>query len=140
MKGNKHSVNAKGSIVVTALVGVGVGAIITALLTALLASLILDGAVKVTIASVAVFLIRFLSVLIGGLIGASFLKEKYLQAVGIVALGYLLVLLGIGVTLHDGSFQNCISGVASVLLGGSVALFILQRPQRRRHNAAKYSR
>jgi len=138
MKSNK--ISAKRTVPMAAAVGIVTGVGISIILTAALTSLVLNGRIGNNGEVVALFVIRGLSMLIGGLLGGMIAKEKYLQIVGIITLGYLVTLVGIGIVFFDGSFRNLLDGVISVLLGSVTSFLILQRPKRRRHSAVKFSR
>ena len=114
MKGNKQGGN-------TFITGIGIGAavaiILSALLTAALAGLIGNGKLAERAVDVSLPIIRFLSVLIGGLIGTSVSKEKVLPVIGGVSLGYLILLIALGIAIYDGSFHGFGLGVLSVGIG-----------------------
>ena len=138
MKGNKHKKSTTGRTNTSAIaIGVAIAILLSALLTAGVTSLVLKGSLRESVAGAVVFLIRGLSVLAGALVAGGIKKGKYLQITGFTALGYMVILLGLGIALYDGSFFG---GVISVLLGGAVALLIQQRPKSGRHKTAKYSR
>lgn len=141
MKGNKHKKSTTGRTNTSAIaIGVAIAILLSALLTAGVTSLVLKGSLRESVAGAVVFLIRGLSVLAGALVAGGIKKGKYLQITGFTALGYMVILLGLGIALYDGSFRSFFGGVISVLLGGAVALLIQQRPKSGRHKTAKYSR
>lgn len=141
MKRNKLNAPKIGQSLASAVtVGVIVALLLGLLLTALLTNLTLNGGLREEGAGIFIFAVRFISVLVGALIAGVILKEKYLPLVGFTALGYLLVLLGIGIVFFDGSFKHFLSGVGSTLLGGVVSILILKSPGARKHKPAKYNR
>lgn len=141
MKRNKHTSAAVGHSVVTVIgIGAAIAVVLSAVLSALLTSLVINGSIGESQTGIGIFIIRAISVLLGGLVGAGLSKEKYLLTVGIIALSYLLVLLGLGITLYDGSFKNFGSGVISTLIGALAAYLILMRPRGKRKHTARYNR
>ena len=139
MKKNKLNTSKTGQSLASAVaIGVIVASVLSVLLSALLSNVVLNGRLQETSVSAIVFVIRSISMLLGALIGGAILKKSFLPLVGFTAAGYLLVLLGIGIVFYDGSFKNFLSGIASVLIGGIAALFIIQRPKNKRNKSVKY--
>ena len=119
--------------------GVILATLLSLLLTALMANFVLNGHLSEKHISAISFVIRTISVFAGSLAGASLLKQKFLRSVAIIVAGYLVVLIGIGIVLYDGSFKNFIQGIVSVLSGGGIALLILLRPKGNKHKRVKIS-
>ena len=141
MKRNKHTSSAVSHSTVTAIgIGVAIAVVLSTILSALLTSLVINGSIGENKTGIGIFAIRTLSVLLGGVAGAAIGKEKYLQTIGFITLGYLVILLGLGIALYDGSFQNFGSGVISTLIGGLVAYLIQMRPRGKRKHTARYNR
>lgn len=140
--GNKHKApKAAKSLTSAIIVSVIAATILSVALSALLASLILNGSLSEKAVGTAILAVRSVSLLAGALVGGAMLKQKILPQVGFTALGYLLVLLGIGIVFYDGSFNEFWSGIASVLVGGTGAFVILLRSTKQRtHRPKKFSR
>lgn len=140
MKRNKVNTSKAGrSLASVASVGVLIALVISMLLSALVSTLVLNGSLQGDSMRVSVFVIRTISLLLGALISGVILKKNFLPLVGIVAGGYLLALIGIGIAFYNGDFLHFLSGVASVLIGGMVALLILQKPKRSKRKPVKYN-
>ena len=81
-----------------------------------------------------VFLVRMVAVLLGVLIGTGLIKERCIVVAGIVAAGYLVLLLALGILIYDGSFENFGTGVLSTVigsvLGGLIRLKLQNKPSR----------
>ncbi len=141
MKRNKHLGAVVNRSAATSIgIGVGGAVAVSALLSMGLSSLVINGAIQETTTSRYIFAIRALSVLIGGLLGAGIAKGKYLPVIGLTTLGYLIVLLGVGIAMYDGSFQNFGAGIVSVLAGGIIACILKLKPQRKSKRNARYIR
>ena len=125
------------TITSAAITGVVASIVISLLLLILEGYLTLNGLLSEGSAKVCVFAIRTASLLVGTLIAAAILKGAYLKLVGIVAAGYLLTLITIGIVFFDGSLKNFLAGILSVVTGGAIALVILLRPNRRRTKLPK---
>lgn len=139
MKGNKHrAAKPLRSQTKAILFGIAVGVLISILLTAGTSTLVLRGSLAEKNTVSAVFIIRVVSALAASLTAGAISKEKHLFVTGLTTLGMFAILIGLGIVLYNGSFQNFFVGLLSVLLGGGVALLILQRPKRKRYTTAKY--
>ena len=140
MKRNKHqATKTDGSIVTAIVIGVLIALVLSTAFIALISSLIQWGNLEENHTSPIVFLCRAVSLLIGSLIGSLISKEKHLMRVGATALGYLLILFAIGIVFFDGSFRSCLSGVASIVFAGVIAIVLLQRGKGSKRIARKYS-
>lgn len=128
------------STIVSISAGIIAALIISTLLSAGLTSLTVNGKVKEEITGIYIFIIRALSVLIGSLLGTGLEKGKYLPVISAVTLGYLLVLLGFGITVYNGSFQNFGGGIVSILSGSVIACLIKLKPQKRQKHAVRYAK
>lgn len=114
--------------------------LLSVLLTALMGNIMLSGHLSEKTVTAGVFLTRSISVLVGVLIGASMLKQHYLKLVSIISAVYFVTLIGTGIVFFDGSFQNFLLGVISVLIGGVAALLILLMPKRNRRKLKIFAR
>lgn len=111
-------------------IGIAAALVIAFLLTVGLTSLLIRGKLVENVTGILVFAIRTISVLIGGLIGSSHSKGKYLQVISSTTLGCLIVLLGLGMIIYDGTFHHFGMGILSVFVGGVIACLIKLRPKR----------
>ena len=136
MKFNKQ----KFSVVTGAGVGVLIAVVVSILLTGLYGILMLNGQVGESPSMAAVFLIRMVSVAIGGYIAGALTKAHFLPVVGIVTAGYLVLLAGTGIVAFDGSFKNFGSGVLSILLGGAVACITKVKAPKKQRKMPKLRR
>jgi len=141
MKRNKHTSTAdRHSLLYATGIGVAISTTISIILTAILTSLVMSGSIQEGSANTLIFLIRTISVLAGCLVGTSIKKEKCLPVIGAITLGYLIILIGVGITFYNGSFQHFGSSVLSIVIGGLVTHLIQLRPKTNRKYAAKYNR
>jgi len=140
MKRNRHiTAKAGQSLTTVIVVGILVASLLSILLTALVTNLVLNGSFGENSVAPIIFVIRTISLFIGALIGGALSKHKILLQVSLTALGYMIVLLGIGIVFYDGSFKHFLSGAVSVLAGGVAALLILQRPKNKSRRRTKIS-
>lgn len=131
-KGKGHSTTS------SILIGIGVSLVLSLLLSLLLTSLTVNGSITEDNGNLLVSAVRGLSVLIGSLIGAGIEKGKYIPVIGITSLGYLLVIMGVGILFYDGGFHGFGSGVISVLIGACVACILKIVRWSRPNRASKY--
>ena len=141
MKLQTH-ISRKGNnaMITGALIGVGIAIAISLLLSMGLASLVLKGTASMDEPGIYVFLIRALSVFMGSFLATVIVKEKHLQVIGIVAAGYLLVLLAGGIIFYDGSFHNFGTGMLSSLVGGAISCLIKVIPRKKGYRLPKISK
>ena len=140
MKRNKLKISKAGRSHTAAIItGVVIALALSFLLTAMMGNLILKGHFGENIARASIFVIRTISVLVGALIGGLLLRHNYLKLVSFITAGYFVVLIGLGIVFYDGSFKSFFVGVVSVLVGGVVALLILQMPKSNMHKRKKIS-
>ena len=139
MKGKiKFGTGSGKTLVVSAEIGVGTALMVTALLSALAAIVTLNGGIKEDQMGLLSFGIRMVAVFVGGIIGGVAAKEKGLIVVGAIALVYLVILIGVGIAVYETSFQNFVSGVASVAAGGAAACVTrLKSSKNRRHTVRR---
>ena len=122
------------------MIGIIVASLVSFLLLVGLTSLIVNGTVNEGVVGAIAFAIRTVAAAIGCVDGMVLMKEKYLFITGATALGYMSVLLGLGIALFDGSFKNILSGAVSVLLGGALACFVVLKPLKKSKYTVKYRR
>lgn len=141
MKQNVHFLKKGGrSIGISVLIGVAMALAVSGLLSVGLTSLLMNGHVELNGTVIIVFLIRALSVLAGGLLASALSEGKHLAVIGLVAVGYLLILLGLGIVLYDGSFRNFGGGVLSAAAGGASACLIKLKPPAKRKHSFRYAK
>ena len=128
------------SIVFISAVGIIIALTLSFFLSAGLTSLVMSNKLSESSTSPFTFAIRTVAVLAGALIGTVFAKDKYFVNIGIIALGYLIILLGLGITLYDGSFQNFGTGILSVIVGGSIGYLIRLKSQNKTRRTKKSKR
>ena len=121
-------------------VGIGIALLISVLLTSGLTSLVINGNTSENGSEVFVFAIRTLSIFLGGIIATGIYQEKNLPVIGFTAMGYLVVLLGLGIVLYDGSFQHFGSGILSVLVGGLLSCAIKMKPKAKSKYLKRYTK
>lgn len=105
--------------------------LITFLLSLGLTSLVLKGSLKAESSGFVVFLIRSLSTLLGCLLAGRIYADKMIPVISGVLIIYLITLIGIGITVFDGSFQSFITGLLSVVIGGMLALILRVLPKKK---------
>lgn len=141
MKKRIHTASTGKTAEVTAIViGVVAALIISALLSVGLTSIIINGTVSEVTAGSYAFIIRTVASGVGCLIAAMLLNGKHLLIVTATALGYLAILVGMGIILYEGSFNNILSGVVSVLLGGAIACIAVLKPLKKSKHKVRYGR
>lgn len=122
------------------LLGIGIALVISMLLSVGQTSLMLQGRLQEDKSSIYVFGIRAVSVLIANLLCVRASEGKLLPMIGIISIGYLAVLLSLGIIMYDNGFQNFIIGTVSVVAGGLIACLIKLKPQKNRKYRAKSTR
>lgn len=132
--------SAKITEVPAIVIGIVAATIISVLLTVGLTSLIMNGTIGEVTTGPYIFIIRTVASAIGCLVGTTLMKGKYLFIAGAIALGYLAVLVGMGIILYDGSFNNILSGAVSVLLGGVIACVAVLKPLKKSKHTVRYGR
>lgn len=123
--------------VVGASIGIGLAVLLSILLSALLANLVIGGSFQEQNASVVIFLIRTLSVLVGGFVATAISEGKPLPLIGIVGIGYLMILIAIGIVFYDGSFKGFLGGVLSAFIGCALACAIKLKPIKNKRHKIK---
>lgn len=131
--GKKQLVSSGGAIAI----GIGISVLITLLLTAGLAALIISSKLQESTVGIIVALIRAIAVFLGVMITTKIKQDKILQSTGIVAGLYILIILGLGIMLYDGSFNSFGFGLLSILVGGLAAYLIRIKPNKRKHTSRR---
>lgn len=140
MKRNKLQLSKSNESLRTAvLTGVIVALLVSVFLAALMTNLVINDVLDEKSVNATVFFIRTISVLIGALVGGIILKHKYLLQVGFTTLGYILVLLTAAIVFYAGNFKDFLAGTISSLVGGGVALAVLQNRKSIRNRTIKIS-
>ena len=122
------------------IIGIVTSSIISIFLTVALTSLVMNGGIGELATDPYIFAIRTVATAIGCFVGNVLMKGKFLLITGMVALGYLVILLGMGIILYDGSFKNILSGGVSVLIGGMVACLAVLKPLKKSKHKVRYGR
>lgn len=140
MKRNKVTISRTGQSLASAItIGILVTSVLSLLLSVLASYFVINGSLQENRIFITVFSIRLISVLLGALVAGAIFKRSYLPLVGTITGGYLLVLISVGGIICGGDFQQFLSGVVSVSIGGIAALLILQRPRKTGNKSSKYS-
>lgn len=128
----KMKTTARGnhSVTLSIVIGIVAALVVTFLLTGGLTSLLISGKLSEKTTGIPVFAIRMISVLLGGLIGSGYSKGRYLQVIALIALGYMVALLGLGMIVYNGIFHNLGIGILSVFVGGVIACLMKLKPKR----------
>lgn len=141
MKRITHSAKADSHSTVPCIgIGIGAATVMTALLSMGLTSLVINGKIGENSTGIFIFVIRTVSVLLGGMIGTGFSKGNYLPVIGLTTLGYMIIMLGLGITLFNGSFQNFGMGAISVIIGGALACALKLKPPAKHRRTPRYTR
>lgn len=140
MKRTKHGTNHVAHSAKYAIgIGIGISIILSIGLSALLANYVIRGAASENHTALFIFMIRSISVLIGCLIGSIMWDGKLLITNSIITLGYLVLLVAIGIAAFDGSFKSFISGAGSALAGCVAACLIKLGKHRKTTGVARYN-
>lgn len=125
----------------TICIGMGllISLVISVILTIGLTSLIQNGKLSES-GEMPAFIIRVIATLAGGLLGAGLSTKKFLPVIGAISAGYLLVLLGMGIILFDGSIHKLWLGILSVAIGAMIAILIKLKPQTTRKKTLRYTK
>ena len=119
------------------LIGTVVSLLMSFVLVSVTANLITGNKIPEESARWIVFFTRAISVLVGVMIGTGLTKEKLLITVGAILGSYLLFLMGLGIVIYNGSFQNFWTGILSVLIGGAAGWLIRLKLQNKPRRARK---
>lgn len=131
--GKKQLVSSGGAIAI----GIGFSVLITLLITAGLAALIISSKLQESTVGIIVAIIRAIAVFLGVMITTKIKQDKILQSTGIVAGLYVLIILGLGILLYDGSFNSFGIGLLSILVGALAAYLIRIKPNKRKHTSRR---
>ena len=132
-----HTFNRKEkTLIFSVCVGIAVALIISTILSIGLAFLVQNGKMEEN-EIIGVFLIRVVAVFVGVLVAATTSANKLLPITGIIATGYLFVLLVVAILFFDGTIKQIWSGVSSVVIGAAVALVIKLKPKTIRNKSLR---
>jgi len=141
MKCNLHMFKTGGrSVTLSVVIGVAIAAVISLLLNMGLTSLVMNGHIEANDTAFFVFAIRAVSVIAGGLVAAALAREKMLLLIGLTSIGYLLLLIGLGIIFYDSSFLNFGSGVISAAVGAACACVLKLKAPRKKKHSVKYKK
>lgn len=133
----KHHISGKfrSSMLAGCVIGILVAAAVSALITGLQSGFIGSNKIGEGTTAAVIFMTRVLSVAAGCFLATSLTRNRILPVIGITTAGYLVLLLGIGITAFNGSFKNFGSGLLSVLLGGAIPCIIKLKTPKKSRNA-----
>lgn len=139
MKKQKHITSSKRITEVPAvIIGVMVSLLFGIALTLGLTSLLTNGMFDEAGVENWIFVIRTVACVIGCLVGMTLIKKNRLLIAGAIALGYIVILIAIGIVAYDGSFNNILSGAMSVLMGGALSCLTVLKPLKKSKYAVRY--
>lgn len=126
------------SVWFSVLLGIITALIVSGILSLGLTSLVMNGHVELSSTTAIIFMIRAVSVLIGGLLASALFNEKHLMIIGSITLIYLIIILMMGVIAYNESFINFGGGVLSAVAGGVSACIVRLKPPTKRKHPIKY--
>ena len=139
MKKTIHKSNkTQFSIAAGAGIGIITAIVISVLLTMLYSILMMNSTVNETPSAILVFIIRAISVALGGFVAGALTKEHCLPVAGLTATGYLIVIIGMGITVFNGSFNNFGNGLLSALVGSAIPCLQKLKRTNKRRKIAKF--
>lgn len=121
----------KRSIITCISVGIITSVVISLILTIPVTSLIQKGKLDHN-GNIITFLIRSISVLAGALAGANMTSKRVIPVIGAVSIGYLSILLIIGLLFLDGTIISLGIGFISIAIGCGLACAVKLKPQKKR--------
>ncbi len=135
-----HGVISNQSPIIGVLSGVLSALVISFLLSIGLTSLLLNNSAGEWPEGIIMFAMRFIAVLIGGLVCTGIYKEKTIVSISIMTAAYFLILLIIGTIVYDSVFYKIGIGILSVLLGGATACLIRAKIAGKRTGRRRFKR
>lgn len=120
-------------------IGVFCSVVISMVLLSAFVGLSISGRTFGVLEKLTPFAIRFVSVLIGVLVGTGQVKEKWLIISGCIVFGYLCLLILLCIIAFNGIFNGLWTGVLSTIIGGGLGCIIRVKLQNRplKHRKAK---
>ena len=86
------------------------------------------------------FAIRFISVLLGALIGTQINNEKSLAEASLITGAYILILLCLGIMFFEGQFNQIVTGVLAGIGGGVLSCLIRLKSKKNKNHVYKVKR
>ena len=86
------------------------------------------------------FAIRFISVLLGALIGTQINNEKSLTEASLITGAYILILLCLGIMFFEGQFNQIVTGVLAGIGGGVLSCLIRLKSKKNKNHVYKVKR
>ena len=86
------------------------------------------------------FAIRFISVLLGALIGTQINNEKSLAEASLITGAYILILLCLGIMFFEGQFNQIVTGVLASIGGGVLSCLIRLKSKKNKNHVYKVKR
>lgn len=123
------------SVAFSVLAGVIAAVVISLLLNMGLTSLVMKGHVEEKGTKIFMFLIRAVSVMVGGMVATALSKEKLLLVIGLTSVAFLVILVGLGIIFFENAFHNFGGGALSVATGAACACVLkLKVPTKKKHS------
>lgn len=86
------------------------------------------------------FAIRFISVMLGALIGTQINNEKSLAEASLITGAYILILLCLGIMFFEGQFNQIVTGVLAGIGGGVLSCLIRLKSKKNKNHVYKVKR
>ena len=86
------------------------------------------------------FAIRFISVMLGVLIGTQINNEKSLTEASLITGAYILILLCLGIMFFEGQFNQIVTGVIAGIGGGVLSCLIRLKSKKNKNHVYKVKR
>ena len=86
------------------------------------------------------FAIRFISVMLGALIGTQINNEKSLTEASLITGAYILILLCLGIMFFEGQFNQIVTGVLAGIGGGVLSCLIRLKSKKNKNHVYKVKR
>ena len=86
------------------------------------------------------FAIRFISVMLGALIGTQINNEKSLTEASLIPGAYILILLCLGIMFFEGQFNQIVTGVLASIGGGVLSCLIRLKSKKNKNHVYKVKR
>ncbi len=137
----KKKINKTGkSIAGSVFYGVFLSAMISFVLTLLLALSLEKGTIKEELLKPAIFAVQMISVFCGCIFGMILLQDKKVLVTALVLVGYMALIIVVGVAVYKGFFVSIGSGFISTFAGALTALGVKLIHVPKKNYAKKYIR
>lgn len=125
------------SAMVGALIGIVISLAISLIFVVAMTSMVINNKFVERSLGWSIFVVRMISALVGTLVGTGLAKEKCAITIAIITVGYLVVLIGLGIVIFDESFKNFGAGLVSTIFGGIVGFLIRLKLQNKPRRSRK---